>query len=878
MSCTCKKCDECITGLQAVTVACATQLCEQQLSTDCIIYSGPDNECYGIYNGDTLTNVLDILFTQAFPECSTLTTTTTTSTTTTSTSTTTTSVPCVCYNVGYVGSSYGLSDTFTYLNCARQLNTVTMSSGTNVVVCAIRGSLTFNFYFNNSVAVEVDPYYCGGCTTTTTTTTLNPSQTTSTTTTTTISPSTTTTTTTASPGTTTTTTAAPGTTTTTTTAAPITGLTEAIIILQTGQSNAVGRAGADPANEVVIPLGAYEYKSNTNAVYTLVDPTGISGDNSRATDRSMNPALAKRLIELLGKPVIIVCAAVGNTNIVSWTDPTSTLRATALSRWNAVKAYCTANGITVLGKYIHWLQGENDAAIAMATDAYVENFNNMINLFTTEFAPDKVFATRVGYNDTGTITADSEKIMLAQKQLNFSKDEVIVGTYAPAGFIEGDTAKTGNVVHYTVKGLNIVGQDIATAIHRLRTLNKKPVLTENVTALQDPVGYFDDIYNFRSLKAGSNADLTELFGRNNLTQDSGTTLSFNGLYGLNVGGVNPTSPTTVRELTNTHDWTIEVTFQGTKPAPGMIMNGRSSGNWENDWFWISGVGTLDIRANGVQKSWVISDANYNALNNLVVTYAYATNTLKIYINGALKVTDATFSFTSFKLEKFFRSYQTVPATTTAFEGIVERIRIVKRVLSIWEFDRSPNITTPPAFDYTFNFNGSIAEAAGAISTAYYDHSGIAATPTYDADGIVFPEGGYVRLGAQKTAAKATVEFKVKHDVTATGIEFFCGNRLVADSGGFDSGIGRDGNTMYFGTNGGSPGYVTWTLSGLTYTNFNTYKFVYNGTTVELFVNTVSQGTKSITGNFVLGMIGDKHPTASYAFKGTMDYFKIKNSI
>jgi len=54
--------------------------------------------------------------------------------------------------------------------------------------------------------------------------------------------------------------------------------------------------------------------------------------------------------------------------------------------------------------------------------------------------------------------------------------------------------------------------------------------------------------------------------------------------------------------------------------------------------------------------------------------------------------------------------------------------------------------------------------------------------------------------------------------------------------------------------------------------------VYNGTTVELFVNTVSQGTKSITGNFVLGMIGDKHPTASYAFKGTMDYFKIKNSI
>lgn len=209
MSCTCKQCDECITGLQAVVTACATQImCEQQLSTDCIIYSGPDNECYGIQNGDTLTTVLEILLDQAFPNCNTLTTTTTTSTTTTTTSTTTTAVPCVCYNVGYVGSSFGLSDTFTYLDCYRQSRTVTMSNGTNVVVCAIQGSMTFDFYFNNAVAIQVDPYYCGGCTTTTTTTTtLNPSQTTSTTTT-------------AAPGTTTTTTAAPGSTTTTTTQAP----------------------------------------------------------------------------------------------------------------------------------------------------------------------------------------------------------------------------------------------------------------------------------------------------------------------------------------------------------------------------------------------------------------------------------------------------------------------------------------------------------------------------------------------------------------------------------------------------------------------------------------------------------------------------------
>jgi len=287
------------------------------------------------------------------------------------------------------------------------------------------------------------------------------------------------------------------------------------------------------------------------------------------------------------------------------------------------------------------------------------------------------------------------------------------------------------------------------------------------------------------------------------------------------------------------------------------MNGRSSGNWENDWFWISAAGTLDIKANGVGKAWIMADADFNSLSNLVVTYAYATNTIKIYVNGALKVTDTTFNFTSFRLEKFFRSYQVTPVASTAFEGVVERIRIVKKVLSIWEFDRSPNITTPPAFDYTFNFNGTIAEAANGISTAYYDHAGVAATPTYDADGIVFPEGGYVRLGAQKTALQGTVEFRVKHDPTATNIEFFCGNRLNASSGGFDNGIGRDGNLLYFGT---STAYVTWTLSGLTYTNFNTYKIVYNGSTAELFVNTVSLGTRSFTGNIVLCIICNKnHP-------------------
>jgi hypothetical protein len=59
--------------------------CVEQISTDCVIYTGPDVDCYGLVTGMTLTEVLNLLFQVAFPECTTTTTTTTAPTTTTTT-------------------------------------------------------------------------------------------------------------------------------------------------------------------------------------------------------------------------------------------------------------------------------------------------------------------------------------------------------------------------------------------------------------------------------------------------------------------------------------------------------------------------------------------------------------------------------------------------------------------------------------------------------------------------------------------------------------------------------------------------------------------------------------------------------------------------
>lgn len=72
---------------------CIKDPCEELIYSDCVFYSGPDNECYGIMNGDNINDVLAYLIDQLAPYCITTTTTevpTTTTTTSTTTSTTTT--------------------------------------------------------------------------------------------------------------------------------------------------------------------------------------------------------------------------------------------------------------------------------------------------------------------------------------------------------------------------------------------------------------------------------------------------------------------------------------------------------------------------------------------------------------------------------------------------------------------------------------------------------------------------------------------------------------------------------------------------------------------------------------------------------------------
>jgi len=256
---------------------------------------------------------------------------------------------------------------------------------------------------------------------------------------------------------------------------------DVILLLNIGQSNVVGRAQADAANEVASTPGAWWYKQSTNTLETLVD--GIGEGVSHATDRSMNPMLGKRLKELTGHDVIIVPAGVGNTFIRNWLKEDNSLYTHAKQMWQDAIAYCNANNITIAAKYAHWLQGENDAGVT-ETDGYYVMLNNLSNDLVSDIGVEKVFATRIGYDPNYTTAANSEKIMKAEKILSFNNANFIMDSYSPPTFTYANGKMSIDQTHHSLLGLNQEAEDIANAINYYRNTGAKISLAENIASLQ----------------------------------------------------------------------------------------------------------------------------------------------------------------------------------------------------------------------------------------------------------------------------------------------------------------------------------------------------------------------------------------------------------
>lgn len=445
-----------------------------------------------------------------------------------------------------------------------------------------------------------------------------------------------------------------------------------ILLLNIGQSNVVGRAGADAANEVPPTAGTYWYKQSTNTLEQLID--GVGEGISRATDRSMNPMLGKRLKELTGRDVIIVPAAVGNTAIRYWLKSDNSLYARAKQMWQDALAYCAAHNITVEAKYAHWLQGENDAGLT-ETDGYYVMLNQLVNDLVSDVGVQKVFATRIGYDPNYTAAANSEKIMKAQKILNFNNPNFIMDSYAPPTFTPANGKMLWDQTHHSLAGLNQEAEDIATAINYFRNTGAKIQLTENLASLQNVTSGAINLtpvwdFEFNNNLIESNANATIKMTARNGTPDS--TYANNGMVvGLHTGLV------TSRPFSSSV-FTVELRLKMNAPAASTAVLGDASGDNYNKLmlYYDNSTSALAVQF-GTATHFFYWDLGktVNMSNYHTFKFTQTGGVLKFYLDGVQQGANQS------STEPFTASYLGMGADspTLDMDGVVDFFRIKNTV-------------------------------------------------------------------------------------------------------------------------------------------------------------------------------------------------------
>ncbi|HUC81600.1 MAG TPA: sialate O-acetylesterase [Flavisolibacter sp.] len=442
-----------------------------------------------------------------------------------------------------------------------------------------------------------------------------------------------------------------------------------ILLLNIGQSNAVGRAQPDPRNEIPPTPGTYWFKKSTNTLEPLID--GIGEDISHATERSMNPMLGKRIKELTGYDVIIVPAAVGNTFISAWQREENALYARAKQIWQAAINYCNTHNITVVNKYAHWLQGENDAG-GTETDGYYVMLNDLVNDLVSDMGVEKVFATRIGYDPQYTSSANSEKIMKAQKILNYNHPNFILSSVAPPTFTYANGKMSSDLTHHTLLGLNQVAEEVASAIQLYRSTGGKPVLTENVASLQSVTS--GEINLTPNWSFGFNNTLDEANGNVIIKPTHRSWINPGSATYTNEGYViRPNTGLATSRSFTSNVFTLEMRFKMNTPEAWTAVLGRGRSGDKNKFVLYHNTTTSTVHIEfGTRDevfAWDVSNINMSSLHTMKLTQA--NGVLRLFIDGT-KIGDDKPSTAPFTMSMIGMGAE---SHTTDMDGVINSFSI-----------------------------------------------------------------------------------------------------------------------------------------------------------------------------------------------------------
>ena len=251
------------------------------------------------------------------------------------------------------------------------------------------------------------------------------------------------------------------------------------LIVFAGQSNMAGRgitseAWPEPAPTVAEGAG-WEFRaiSDPTQLYPVEEPFGLNENNDEGIKDAWGPVLSKSgsMVTAFvnayyaegGVPVVAVSASKGGTTIAQWTAGTPFLN-DLLARLEAARTWLTANGYQIRHTLCVWCQGESDGDQGTSEEAYMEDFNKMLDEMTAA-GIERLLMVRIGQcNAEGGEDRYTAMIAL-QDQIAAADERVDMVSVLLSGMRDRGLMKDD--FHFFQQGYNEVGTDAGTNAARL---------------------------------------------------------------------------------------------------------------------------------------------------------------------------------------------------------------------------------------------------------------------------------------------------------------------------------------------------------------------------------------------------------------------------
>lgn len=223
-------------------------------------------------------------------------------------------------------------------------------------------------------------------------------------------------------------------------------------IIFAGQSNMtnVGKASEAP---VLKDGAAYEVLLTKKKLSPLREPFGVQqkGKVTSSSGGTLVSAFANSYYSETGIPIVATSVARGNTSIGEWSR---NYYKNIISSTKKAEKILKKQGINVRHRYLVFFQGENDASYNLSTAAYQQELELMFKNVRNKTSIEKCLLIRIGKNLNSPTSFD--RIAAAQTITCMENPSFVLISTIASGLDSGYYQSDG--VHYTQKGLNIIGK------------------------------------------------------------------------------------------------------------------------------------------------------------------------------------------------------------------------------------------------------------------------------------------------------------------------------------------------------------------------------------------------------------------------------------